>query len=131
VQIQTYIKIQIQRHNNAVWELHKFFFNTRTSRCFTLVNIRAKNNKAQDNTVPSWLLLYICPTKPCKCNIRLKSNILLVLNHPHDKPPLVKPITNVTIQFVECTYCNDKFPPKKIIEIKTKYVALIEDIKQQ
>jgi hypothetical protein len=37
----------------------------------------------------------------------------------------------MTIQFVEFTYCNDRFPLEKILEKEEKYKILIEDIAQR
>jgi hypothetical protein len=111
-------KLRIKRHNNAVWELHKLFYSHKSFRCFKLINAGQNNNKPQDTTVLPWLLPCTCLLKPCQCNARLKPDILLVLHHPHDKPPPQAPTPTVTIQFVEFTYCNDRFTPQKILEKK-------------
>jgi hypothetical protein len=104
-------KLRIKRHNNAIWELHKFFLSNKTSRCLTLINVGRHNNKPQDNIVLAWLLPCTCLTKSYHCNARLKPDILLILNHLYDQPPPLHPAPNVIIQFIEFTYCNDRFPP--------------------
>jgi hypothetical protein len=81
-------KLRMERHNNTIWELCELFLTNKTSGCLTLINARGQNNKSQDNIVPSWLLPCACTTKLLKCNIRAKSNIILVLHHPHNKAPL-------------------------------------------
>ena len=43
----------------------------------------------------------------------------------------MQPTPNITIQFIEFTYYNGKFLPKKVIEKETKYVPLIRDIQIQ
>jgi hypothetical protein len=35
----------------------------------------------------------------------------------------MQPTPSVTIQFIEFTYCNNIFPPKKVIEKETKYAS--------
>jgi hypothetical protein len=59
------------------------------------------------------LLPCTCPNKPCQCNAKLKPDILLVINHPHDKHPPPNPILEITIQFIEFTYCYDHFHTKE------------------
>jgi hypothetical protein len=90
-------RLKIKKHNNAVWAIHKLLLSYKTSRCLTLINAGKQNNKPQDRTIPAWLLSCICPTKPCHYNARLKPNILLVLNHPHDQPPPTHPRAEITI----------------------------------
>jgi hypothetical protein len=41
----------------------------------------------------------------------VKPDVLGVLNHPHGKPPSSQPTLEVTSQFVEFTYYNDRFAP--------------------
>ena len=91
-------------------------------------NAWRNNNKPQDNTISSWLLTCACPNKLCQCNARLKPNFLLVINHPHNKPPPHNSDVDITIQYVEFTYCNDCFPLAKIVGKETKYAPLLEDI---
>lgn len=63
----------------------------KTSRCNTITNNLTKiigkdNDKPQDNTIPTWLLACTCNARPCQmqCNARLRPNMLLVINHPHE-----------------------------------------------
>jgi hypothetical protein len=56
---------------------------------------------------------------------------ILLLNHSHDKPPPTYPTPEVTIQFVEFTYYNDRFLLEKTVEKETKYAPLIENIRNK
>lgn len=91
-------KLRMERHNNTIWELCELFLTNKTSGCLTLITARGQNNKPQDNTVPSWLLPCACTTKLLKCNIRPKSNIILLSHHLHNLPPS-QPTLEITIQF--------------------------------
>lgn len=100
-----------KRHDNVEWELHKPFVSNKTSKCYTIVNVAKTNDKPQDNTIATWLLACTCNTRPCRCNLRLRSNMLLIMNHPHDVMPPTQPNENILIQFIEFTYGTfDKFP---------------------
>jgi hypothetical protein len=63
-------KLKLKKHNNAIWELHKFFASIKTSKCYRYVHVGRKNNIPQDNTVPSWLFPCTCSIKPCHSSIR-------------------------------------------------------------
>src|SRR4028118_446760 len=87
------------------------------------------NDKPQENTVPSWLLPCTCNTQKCHCNARLKPNILCVKGLPYKAPPPNHIDPNLTIQFIEFKYGNDRFS-QEAIDIKIeKYQPLINDIK--
>jgi hypothetical protein len=51
--------------------------------------------------------------KRCHCNVRLKPDILCIIDHPYDSPPPDTPTPEITIQFIEFTYYNDRFSAKK------------------
>jgi hypothetical protein len=51
-----------------------------------------------------------------------------VKGHPHNNGPPSNPSDNFTIQFIEFTYCNDRFPQETIINKVQKYQPLINDI---
>jgi hypothetical protein len=56
-------------------------------------------------------------------------SIQCIRNHPYNAEPLVQPNPTLTVQFIEFTYCNDRYSPDKINEKIAKYEGLIEDIK--
>ena len=101
------------------------------SRCFIPVNARKSNGHAYENTVPNWLLpcSYNNQIQRCQCNAKLSPNILCIQNHPYNVEPLQGPNSTLTVQFIELTYCNDRYFPNKIQEKTNKYLSLTNDIK--
>jgi len=105
----------------------------KTSRCFNLINTGRTIDKQQENTVPTWLLTCRCidPAHNCNCGAKQRPDMLLILNHPHDSPPPNEPQPNLIIQFIEFTYCHDKFSPDIITQKETKYNTLLANIRHQ
>jgi hypothetical protein len=129
----------INRHNKAVHHkistinTRKLLISNTNCGCFTLINARKFNRKPQENIVPNWLLPCNCRThsNKCQCNARLRSNILCIRNLPNNSKPPTRPQQNLTIQFIEFTYYNDRYSLDKIQEKTAKYDNLINDIKAQ
>ena len=92
------------------------------------MNTGTVNNNPQENTVPPWLLPCSCMTQRCHCNARLKPDILCVKGLPYNDPPPDNINQEYTIQFIEFTYCNDRFSPETIQNKIDKYQPLIDDI---
>jgi len=92
------------------------------------MNAGTYNEQPPENTVPPWLLPCTCNTPRCHCNARLKPDILCILGHPYNSPPPEAPSPIITIQFIEFTYCNDRFSAETTNRKHTKYQPLIEDI---
>ena len=86
------------------------------------------NNNPQENTVPPWLLPCTCETRRCHCNARLKPDILCIRGLSYNDPPPDQIHQDLTIQFIEFTYCNDKFSLETIRNKIDKYQPLIDDI---
>ena len=86
------------------------------------------NDSPQENTVPTWLLPCACDTQRCQCNARLKPDILCVIGHQYNSPPPATPTPEITIQFIEFTYCNDMFSAKKRERKITKDQPLINNL---
>jgi hypothetical protein len=86
------------------------------------------NENPPDNTVPHWLLPYTCSTQRCQCNSHLRLDILCVQRAPYlgNAPICVTP--SLTIQFIEFTYTNDRFPEDRANAKIAKYQPLINDI---
>jgi hypothetical protein len=106
-------KLRINRHNKAVHEIWKLLISDTKSRCFTLVNAGKSDGQ----------------TQRCQCNAKLRPDILCIHNHPYNATPPQEPNHTLTVQFIEFTYCNDRFSPEKIQEKTEKYQELINDIK--
>ena len=102
--------IRVKRHNKVVWGLRKLILSSQKSRCYTLMNAWTFNNNPQENIVPPWLLACSCGQQRCHYNARFKPYVLCVKGHPYNNDPPSKPTDNLTIQFIEFTYCNDIFP---------------------
>ena len=121
--------IRVKRHNKAVWELRKLILSSEKSRCYILMNAGTFNANPQENTVPPWLLACSCAQQRCHCNARFKPDILCVKGHPYNNNiPPANPSDNITIQFLEFTYCNDRFPQETINNKIQKYQPLINKI---
>jgi hypothetical protein len=99
-------KLRINRHNKVVQEIRKLLISNAKSRCFILTNVGKIDGQPQENTVPNWLL-------PCSC-----------INQTPQEPN-----QTLTVQFIEFTYCNDRYSSNKIQEKTKKYLDLITDIK--
>jgi hypothetical protein len=95
------------------------------------MNAGKTDEQPQENTVPHWLLpcTYINQSQRCQCNVKLRPDILCIHNHPYNAEPPNQPNSMLTVQFIEFTYCNDRYSPDKINEKTTKYEGLIENIK--
>jgi hypothetical protein len=102
-----------------------------TSRCFIRVNAGKSDGHAHENTIPNWLLPCSCnnQTQRCQCNAKLRLDILCIRNHPYNAEPPHGSNSTFTLQFIEFTYCNDRYSPDKIQEKIDKYLGLINDIK--
>jgi hypothetical protein len=81
-----------------------------------------------NNTVPHWLLPCTCSTQRCHCNSRLRLDILCVTGAPHLQNPPTCIDPSLTIQFIEFTYTNDRFPEDRVNAKIAKYQSLINDI---
>ena len=101
---------------------------SKQSRCYILVNAGIFNNNPPKNIVPSWLLTCTCKNQRCHCNSTFKLDLVCARRLPYQTNPPIGPNNNHTIQFIEFTYCNDRFFPEKITAKIKKYQPLIENI---
>ena len=120
--------LRVKRHNKAVAEIRKLLISSEKSRCFTLMNAGTFNNQPQENTVPGWLLPCTCSTRRCHCNARFRPDILCVKGLPYQNDPPTNIDPNLTIQFIEFTYCNDRFSREATEAKINKYKPLIDNI---
>jgi hypothetical protein len=95
------------------------------------MNAGKSDGQNHKNTVPNWLLPCICnnQTQRCQCNAKLKPDILCIRNHPYNAEPPTGPNSTLTVQFIEFTYCNDRYSTDKIQEYTRKYQGLVDAIK--
>ena len=114
-------------HNKAIWEMRKLIVSTRISRHYILMNAWTHNELSQENMVPPWSLPCTCDTQRCHCNARLKPNLLCIIGHPYNTP-LETPTPDITIQFIEFTYCNGRFAYETLDKKSKKYQPLINNI---
>ena len=120
--------LRVKRHNKAVWAIRLLLVSQQKSRCYTLMNAGTYENTSPDNTVPSWLLPYTCPTTSCHSDARFKPDILCIKWHPYHQLPPLHPSPTLTIQFIEFTYCNDRYFHEAIANKTHKYHSLIQSI---
>jgi hypothetical protein len=101
------------------------------SYCVVTTNACNTNNNNQEQTVPEWLMECTCPQTRCQCHARLRPNILCIIGVPnHTSTPLL-PSHTKTIQFIEFTYCHDRFLEHAITQKHTKYDPLINAIQSK
>ena len=127
-----YLKgLRIARHNNAVHLITQTLQANKRTRYYTLTNAGNLNNTNQQQTVPNWLLECTCPQTPCQCQARLQPDILCIIGAPnHTSTPLL-PTPTHTAQFIEFTYCHDRFPEQALTQKHTKYDPLINAIQNK
>ena len=92
------------------------------------MNAGTFNNDPPENTVPSWILPCVCGQQRCHCNARFKPDLLCVKGLPYQSSPPIEPNDNLTIQFIEFTYCNDRIPDETINRKIEKYKPLMDNI---
>ena len=92
------------------------------------MNVGLFNDNPPENTIPPWLLPCTCGLQRCHCNARFKPDIICVKGLPYQANPPTIPEDNFKIQFIEFTYCNDRFPPETITRKTEKYQPLIDNI---
>lgn len=65
----------------------------------------------------------------CHYNARFKPNILCICGISYQHNPLGPLNPNLTIRFIEFTYCNDKFSSNKVLFKTTKHLPLMNSIR--
>lgn len=109
-------------------KLRKLIKSSQKSKGYTLMNAGTFNDNPQEITVSPWLLACTCEQQRCQCNARFKPYILCVKELPHKNDPPSNPSDNMTIQFIDFTYCNDRFPQETIENKNHKYQPFLDDI---
>jgi hypothetical protein len=89
------------------------------------------NDYFPKKSVPSWLLPCTCINRRCYYNAHLRLDILCVQRIPYIHSPPANLDPYVIIQFIEFTYCNDRFSLNTIITKTTKYQLLLGSIRNQ
>jgi hypothetical protein len=120
--------LRVKRHNKAVWELQKLITQYKQSCSFILMNAGTFNEAPPDNTLPPWLLECTCQTSRYHCHTRFKPDFLYIQDVPYKNLPPIGPNPAFTIQFIEVTYCNDRFSLDTILSKINKYQPLIDTI---
>ena len=121
----------VQKHNKAVWEIHKLLLSNPITRSYTIMNASKFMNSPLDNTVQPWLLPCSCIQPQCHCNAHFKPNILCVQGVSYNGTPPLHLDPNIKIQFIEFTYTNDRFVDKRIQRKTNKYILLLNEICRQ
>ena len=124
-----YIKgLRIARHNKAVHFITQTLQANKHTRFFTLTNAGHTNNQPQEQTIPDWLLQCTCHQKPCQCQAKLRPDILCIIGAPNHTPLPIHPSTNHIVQFIEFTYCHDRFLKQAVTQKHNKYDPLTNTI---
>ena len=92
------------------------------------MNAGTFNDNLPKNTVPPWLLPCTCGLQRCHCNARFKPDIICIKGLPYQANPTTTLENNLKIQFIEFTYCNDRFSLETISRKTVKYQPLIDNI---
>ena len=116
------------RHNKVVWGIRKLLKSNTITKHYTLMNAGIYNDSPQDNTITAWLLPCTCDIQRCHCHTRFKPDILCVIGHPYNSPPPTAPTQEITIQYIEFTYYNDRFFAETFERKTAKYQPLINSL---
>jgi hypothetical protein len=125
VQIHTSIPFALNATIRQFSKLENYLFLPLTH---AVINAGIYDANPPDNTVPPWLLPCICQSPRCHCAARLKPDILCVRGVPYNHDPPHQPSPNVLIQYIEFTYCNDRFSLDRIASKQAKYDSLHNNI---
>ena len=110
-------------HSNITSQQH--------TRYFTLTNTGNINNNNQEQTAPEWLIECTCLQTRCQCHAKLRPDILCIIRVPKHTPTPLLPSHTKTIQFIEFTYCHDRFPEQAITQKHAKYDPLTNAIQSK
>ena len=78
-----------------------------------------------------WLIECTCPQTNCQCQVRLRPGVLCILGAPNHTPTPLLPSNTHTIQFIEFTYCRDRFTDQALTQKHAKYDPLINAIRNK
>ena len=71
------------------------------------------------------------PTNKLPMPRRLRLDILCIIGVPNHTPTPLLPSPTHTIQFIEFTYCHDRFPEQALTQKHAKYDPLINNIQNK
>ena len=120
--------LRTKRHNKVVWALRKLLVSSNHSRCYIRMIAGTFNGNPPENTVPSWLFPCTCGLQSCHYNARFKPHIICIKGLPYQSNSPTTLENNLKIQFIEFTYCNDRFSSETITRKIEKYQPLIDNI---
>jgi hypothetical protein len=115
VKIPTFMLFALNATIRPLPKLKNYVLVSSSHSCiYILMNAGIYDFNPPDNTVPPWLLPCVCQSPRCHCDARLKLDILCVRGVPYKHEPPQQPSPNVIIQYIEFTYCNDRFSHDKL-----------------
>ena len=116
-----YLKgLRIARHNKATHLVVQTLQANKNTRYFTLTNAGKLTTQPQDQKVPDWLLKCTCTQEPCQCQAKLRPDIMCIIGAPNHTQLPILPSPSHTVQFIEFTYCHDRFPEQARTHKHTK-----------
>ena len=109
-------RLRIARHNKVVHLITQTLQANKNTRFFTLTNASNLINQI----VPEWLLKCTCPQRICQCHAKLRPDILCIIGAPNWTQTPISPSPKHTCQFIDSTYCYDRFPKQALMHKHTK-----------
>jgi hypothetical protein len=92
------------------------------------MNVGDYNGKPPNNSISLWLLQCSYINMRCHSPTRFKPDLLYVQGLPYQSNPPIGPNRNITIQFSEFIFCNDRFWPNIVAAKTNKYQPLLDRI---
>ena len=127
-----YLKgLRITSHNKVVYLIIQTLQANKNTRFLILINAGNLNNQPPDHTVLEWLLACRCSQRKCQCQAKLRPDIVCIIGVPNQTQTPIPPFPNHTIQFIEFTYCHDRFLEEALTHKHTKYDPLINTIQNK
>ena len=124
-----YLKsLRIARYNKAVYLITQTLQANKNTIFYTLTNAGNTNNKPPKQTIPDWLIKSKCPQQTCNCQAKLRPDILYIIGAPNHTQTPILPSPTLTTQFIEFTYCHDKYSEQALTHKHIKYDPLINTI---
>jgi hypothetical protein len=127
-----YLKgLRIARHNKAIHLITQTLQAHKNTRFFTFTNAGHLNNNPPEQTILDWLLQCTCTQTTCQCQAKLRPDILCIIGAPDQTQTPIAPSSKLTIQFIEFTYCHNRFPDQALTHKHGKYDPLINTLQNQ
>ena len=110
-----YLKgLRIAIHNKTLYLITQTLQAHKNNHFFTLTNAGHLNNNPPEQIIPDWLLQCTCTQTTCQYQAKLRPEIMCIIGAPNQTQTPIAPSPKLTVQFIEITYCHDKFPDQAL-----------------